>query len=1006
MDEIGTDPKPDAIQVTFEYSEYTIVPGTSVELVVFVANPSQRGDYFKASLLGIPSNWITYSGRSAVWVSAGGKEKLVLKVSPPAEDKSVIGSYPVRLLVVSQSAPEIEKELGALLTVLPEVKTRGAVLLQVESNEFLAIPGIELKIELQICNLSSEEEYLELSVKGAPPDWVSLPSPVISLLGDETKSVPILLHIPSTPEVRPGYYPLKICAVSQKDPGLHDEVEVKLGIAAFESQGRVGVVLRSVQFSAAPGGSLAIPLTLLNRGLVADAFRLGVEGIPVTWVSTSTAVSPVEPGENREVTLVVRPPLSPSSPAGRHKFRLVVASQGSPDQIVKVECTLTVTAYMQFSADLEPRQVEAGQPVTVTVKNEGNIQQVFHIACVSQDDELIFEFLEPEREKQDNESGDPSFLPIPAGETGAFRFSVRPRQRTLIGRAVTHPYYVTVESKGTAPAKLPGQVISRGMIPVWVLPVVLIACFLLAIASSFFLFQGRGQTNTGSQTSAAGTAVAAGATQTSAAGTSIAAGATQTVFAGTAAVAGVTQTIIANQTAAALVGQQDSDGDALTNQREAEIQTDPFNPDTDIDGLMDGEEVFQTGTNPLNADSDADGLKDGDEVRLRTNPLNADTDADSSRDGDEVRLGTNPLIPDTDSDGLIDGGETPPCPDPLNPDSDGDGLIDGRDLNPCDPANPALTATAVALLPTGTIPPPTAAPSLPPPTAIPTQPPTAAPTPQPTAVPPPRFRGVILFESDRDGNFEIYSESDSGQVLRLTNSPSADVQAAWGPRMDRIAFTSNRDGQNEIYIMNADGSGLVNLTNNPADDQQPTWSVDGAWIAFTSNRDGNYEIYVIDLSASQIRNLTNSPGNDTQPNWVRSNTADPSGEYIVFTSDRDGNQEIYRMKTDGSEPVNLTANPASDQMAKGSSDGVLLLYTTNRDGQNEIYSMRIDGNGAANLTNHPANDFGPAWSPDQSSIAYTSERTGNREVFITKSSVLEVHNLTNYAGQDQVSDWR
>ena len=91
-------------------------------------------------------------------------------------------------------------------------------------------------------------------------------------------------------------------------------------------------------------------------------------------------------------------------------------------------------------------------------------------------------------------------------------------------------------------------------------------------------------------------------------------------------------------------------------------KTDPANPDTDADGLTDGQEVTIYKTDPLNPDTDGDTLKDGDEVRLhRTDPLKADTDNDKLSDGDEVnRTKTDPLNPDTDGDTIIDGEDD--CP--------------------------------------------------------------------------------------------------------------------------------------------------------------------------------------------------------------------------------------------------------------------------------------------------------------------------------------------------------
>jgi Tol biopolymer transport system component len=945
--------------------------------------------------------------------------------------------------VYSQDLPESGEQVAVRVIVLPEEileekpeeKREEKFLLRVEANEFPAVPGTEVKIQPLIRNLCQEAEQLNLSVEGAPAGWVYLPAPSITLSGGEERKLNIVVRIPMAPEIPAGYLPLKILAVSKIDPAIRVEAEVRLLVAAFESRGRVGVMLKSLQFSVIPGESLTVPLTVMNRGLDADDFRLGVKGIPVSWVSTSNAVSRLEPGEAKEITLVVRPPLSPSSHAGRHKFSLAVVSQADPDQVVRVDCLLVVAAYTRFRAELAPQEVEAGKPVRVNVKNDGNIQQVFHLACASQNDQVVFEFLQPEAVSQPVppesaapeaergahasaqpgtdvsvitdlsapsdadapaagtvnvpekpqpqassapvgvQPGDLTTLRIPPGESAAFRFSARPSKRPFLGGAVSYSYRVSVGATPKDALTLSGRVMSRGMVPVWALPVGVFLCLCLIFASSAPFLVGAQPPNSATLTSAAGTALVVGMTQTMQTGTVVSTMETPTIVASQPA---AKPTIVVNPTAGGL---QDTDGDGLTDQRETQIGTNPYNRDSDGDGLMDGEEVFRSGTNPLSPDSDGDGLNDGDEISRRTNALNPDTDGDKSRDGDEVRLGTDPLKRDTDADGLDDGSENQTCPNPLNPDSDQDGLLDGRDSNPCGPNNPVPTA------PAPTVPAPATQPPLPNPT-------------QPSL---PRFRGNILFESDRDGNPEVYALDDAGHLKRMTDNPAADSQAAWAPNLRQVAFTTNRDGQNEIYVMDADGSNPINLTNNAADDQQPTWALNGEWIAFASNRDGNYEIYMLRIATGELRNLTNSPGNDTQPNWLHSSS---TGELIVFTSDRDGNQEVYRMRTDGTEPVNLTRNPANDQMAKASLDGALLVFTTNRDGNPEIYSMGIDGSGQTILTSNPASDFGPTWSSDRDWVAFTTERDGNREVYLTRPGTSELYNLTNHPGRDQVTDWR
>lgn len=131
-------------------------------------------------------------------------------------------------------------------------------------------------------------------------------------------------------------------------------------------------------------------------------------------------------------------------------------------------------------------------------------------------------------------------------------------------------------------------------------------------------------------------------------------------------------------------GREDSDRDGLYDDEEEKYGTDPDNPDTDGDGLKDGEEVKTYFSNPLVVDSDADGLNDYDEVKkYGTKPGNPDTDGDGLKDGDEVNIyGTNPLKQDTDGDGLTDGEEVLKYKtDPLKTDTDGDSLTDGDEVD-------------------------------------------------------------------------------------------------------------------------------------------------------------------------------------------------------------------------------------------------------------------------------------------------------------------------------------
>ena len=105
-------------------------------------------------------------------------------------------------------------------------------------------------------------------------------------------------------------------------------------------------------------------------------------------------------------------------------------------------------------------------------------------------------------------------------------------------------------------------------------------------------------------------------------------------------------------------------------------------------------------------------------------------------------------------------------------------------------------------------------------------------------------------------------------LIRSTPAP-LDVQTpAWSPDGRKLAFVSRRDGNSEIYVINADGSEQENLTQHPARDSHPSWSRDGRKLAFVSRRDGNSEIYVMNADGSGLRNVTRAPSNDLRSGLV------------------------------------------------------------------------------------------------------------------------------------------
>ena len=105
-------------------------------------------------------------------------------------------------------------------------------------------------------------------------------------------------------------------------------------------------------------------------------------------------------------------------------------------------------------------------------------------------------------------------------------------------------------------------------------------------------------------------------------------------------------------------------------------------------------------------------------------------------------------------------------------------------------------------------------------------------------------------------------------VTRLTNHNASDTVTSWSST-GKLAFTSLRDGNAEIYSMNANGTGVTRLTNNARSDLTSSWSPDGTKLVFSSNRDGvlNIELYTMNANGTGVVRITNNGAIDTLPNW-------------------------------------------------------------------------------------------------------------------------------------------
>jgi len=250
--------------------------------------------------------------------------------------------------------------------------------------------------------------------------------------------------------------------------------------------------------------------------------------------------------------------------------------------------------------------------------------------------------------------------------------------------------------------------------------------------------------------------------------------------------------------------------------------------------------------------------------------------------------------------------------------------------------------------------------------------------PNPPVFPNPRgdFELYVMDTTDDDG------DGQGDNLRRLTDNLVSDFAPAWSPEGKKIAFASIRGGNTDVYVMDADvceastvvdpgcpDPEVIRLTNDSAVDQVPVFSPDGSKIAFQSARDGNQEIYLMNADGTGApTNLTNNPALDSLPDFS------PSGQRLTFGSNRDSppppalpDVDIWTMNIDGSDPVNLTPTrtATNDRWSSWSPDGTKIAFWSGigagLGSDAEIWTVPAGGGTEINLTSNGVGDIEPDW---------------------------------------------
>jgi TolB protein len=248
-------------------------------------------------------------------------------------------------------------------------------------------------------------------------------------------------------------------------------------------------------------------------------------------------------------------------------------------------------------------------------------------------------------------------------------------------------------------------------------------------------------------------------------------------------------------------------------------------------------------------------------------------------------------------------------------------------------------------------------------------------TSQLTVQPDIQLNGRLAFTSDRGGNVDVYvMDLPGGSFTRLTSDPGVDMSPTWSPDGKRIAFRSDRDGNDEVFVTNADGTRQRNLTRNPASDYSPAWSPDGRTIAFATSREdptGN-DVWLMDADGGNPRPLVEQIGIDEYPSWS------PDGSQLAFgctlgkiLASQVGDFEVCVVNADGTGLRRITDAPGISSAAGWSPDGSLILFGSNRDQSpgdvspcGDLFVIRPDGSGLRKITDGSHRDCVSSWAGD------------------------------------------
>jgi len=247
----------------------------------------------------------------------------------------------------------------------------------------------------------------------------------------------------------------------------------------------------------------------------------------------------------------------------------------------------------------------------------------------------------------------------------------------------------------------------------------------------------------------------------------------------------------------------------------------------------------------------------------------------------------------------------------------------------------------------------------------------------------------IAFVGKKNGIEQIYAmDLDGSNMVRLTYNKSINLSPVWSPDGNKLLFTSYMQKNPDLYMLDLLDGRLTTISKRPGLNISPSFSPNGREIAVSLSFTGSPEIYLINLQGKILKQLTNTSGINVSPSFS------PDGKKIAFVSNRAGGPQIYTMNIDGSDVQRVTFKGDYNASCDWSPNGKRIVFSgLSSDGTFDIYTVSPDGSNLERLTQNQGDNMSPRWSPDGYYIIFVSTRDGHQQLYVMNANGSNQHRI-------------